>query len=185
MEGTKGINEMKEIEEVKGIKEMKGIREAKGVKGIREVKGIKKAKRIKGIKRIEGITRTRARKRFAVMTAALLAAFAFTGCGLSDSHAVKIVLPADSQAEFVYSEEEITPQKSSITLAAGEGLGDTLVVLESGGKETIPTYLTPGMPVKLEVEKGVWYRVGVASQSLGEEDITVYVDVTGAEWRIQ
>lgn len=164
MEGTKGINEMKEIEEVKGIKEMKGIREAKGVKGI---------------------TRASVGKRFAVMTAALLAAFAFTGCGLSDSHAVKIVLPADSQAEFVYSEEEITPQKSSITLAAGEGLGDTLVVLESGGKETIPTYLTPGMPVKLEVEKGVWYRVGVASQSLGEEDITVYVDVTGAEWRIQ
>lgn len=116
-----------------------------------------------------------------------------TGCGLGGIHTVKIVVPAGSQAEFVYSEEEISPKGSSVTLSSGEGLGDTEVVLglaESGtgtGKQDayLPAYLTPGMPVRMEAEKGAWLKIGVSVQNPTGEDIVVYVDVKGADVRIR
>lgn len=114
------------------------------------------------------------------------------GCGSIKGHDVKIVIPAGSQEEFVYSEEEICPQKGYVTLASGEGLGDTEVVLEpseAGAKYPEgagnPCYLTPGMPVRTELEKDAWFRVGVSVQNPGDEDIVVYVNVKGADIRIK
>ena len=37
--------------------------------------------------------------------------------------------------------------------------------------------LTPGMPVTMDVEKGAWYKIGVAVQNPSEEDIVVGVAV--------
>ena len=116
-----------------------------------------------------------------------------TGCGLGGIHTVKIVVPAGSQAEFVYSEEEISPKGSSVTLSSGEGLSDTEVVLRlaEGGTGTgkqdayLPAYLTPGMPVRMEAEKGAWFKIGVSVQNPTGEDIVVYVDVKGADVRIR
>lgn len=47
------------------------------------------------------------------------------------------------------------------------------------------TYMTPGMPVKLDVEKGAWYKIGVNVQNPTEEDIDVYVQVSNVEVRIR
>ena len=115
----------------------------------------------------------------------IISVFMLTGCGAPGKRDLKIVVPAGSRSEFVYSEELISPKESSITIYAGEGLGDTEVVLkpvEKKGEALYqPTYLTPGMPVKMEAQKGEWFQVGVSVQNPGNEDIVVYVTVKGIE----
>ena len=118
-----------------------------------------------------------------LLTAALL--LALTACGTEDGYDIKIVIPAGSEEAFVYSEEEISPKGRKLTLTAGEGLSDTEVVLkpvevrEENAYE--PAYLTPGMPVTMDAEKGAWFKVGVAVQNPGTEDLTVYVHVSPAD----
>ena len=46
-------------------------------------------------------------------------------------------------------------------------------------------YLTPGMPVEMDVEKGAWFKVGISMQNETETDITVYVKIKGVEVRIE
>ncbi len=41
------------------------------------------------------------------------------------------------------------------------------------------------MPVKMDVEKGAWFKVGVAMQNETDADILVYVEVQGIEVRIE
>lgn len=115
--------------------------------------------------------------------------FALSGCGLNGSYDVKIVIPAGSQEEYVYSHEEISPNRNTMVFSSGDGLGDTAIVLkrvEGQGKDTYgPAYLTPGMSVKMTTENGAWFKVGVAVQNPTDEDIVVYVHVEGAILRIE
>lgn len=103
----------------------------------------------------------------------------------NDTFDIKIVIPAGGEGPFYYSNEEISPVRSKITLSSGEGLGDTEVVLipgniTGGTEETYgPTYMTPGMPVKMDVEKGEWFRVGIAMSNPTDRDIVVYVRIKG------
>ena len=111
------------------------------------------------------------------------------------SYDVRITIPAGTmdevvyQEDFIYSNEEISPIGNKIKISSGNGLGDTEVVLKPiEAKEEIayePTYLTPGMPVEMEVEKGAWFKIGVNIQNPTDEDIDVYVTVTGVELRIE
>ena len=108
---------------------------------------------------------------------------------------IRITIPANTmgevvyQEQFIYSDEEISPTGNKIKISSGQGLGDTEVVLkpievkEENAYE--PTYLTPGMPVEMEVEKGAWFKIGVNMQNPTDEDIDVYVTVTGIELRIE
>lgn len=124
-------------------------------------------------------------------------------CGLSissllkngKSYEIRITIPAGTmdefvyQEDFIYSDEEISPTGNKIIISPGKGLGDTEVVLkpievkEENAYE--PTYLTPGMPVEMEVEKGAWFKIGVNMQNPTDKDIDVYVTVTGVELRIE
>lgn len=124
-------------------------------------------------------------------------------CGLSiwsllkneKSYDIRITIPAGTmrkviyQEDFIYSDEEISPTGNKIKISSGKGLGDTEVVLkpieikEENAYE--PTYLTPGMPVEMKVEKGGWFKIGVNMQNPTDEDIDVYVTITGIELRIE
>ena len=135
---------------------------------------------------------------FWIIIVAVIACIALTVCFLTnpkrDSFAIRITIPAGTtremiyQEDFVYSDEEISPLGNKITISAGDGLGDTEVVLmpievtEENAYE--PTYLTPGMPVKMDVEKGAWFKIGISMQNPTEKDIDVYVEVEGIEVRI-
>jgi len=75
-------------------------------------------------------------------------------------------------------------------LYAGEGMGDGEIVLkpvevkEENAYE--PTYITPGMLVKMEVEKDAWFKIGVNNmQDFSGEDIVVYITVAGVDVRIE
>lgn len=122
---------------------------------------------------------------------ALACILTLAGCGKNDTYKIGITIPANSteeivyQEDFIYSEEEISPKGKKITISSGEGLGDTEVVLkpievkEENAYE--PIDLTPGIPVEMNVEKGAWFKVGVSMRNPANEDITVYVEVTGID----
>lgn len=128
-------------------------------------------------------------KKLIALVLGLVCVLALAGCGKNDTYKIKITVPAGSTEAFVYSDEEISAIGKKITISSGEGLGDTEVVLkpievkEENAYE--PTYLTPGMPVEMNVEKGAWFKVGVSMQNPTDEDITVYVEVKGVEVRIE
>lgn len=127
------------------------------------------------------------------MMAAVLTVVIVAVCFLTNpkkgAYDIKIVIPAGSQEEVVYSEEEISPWKNEILLSAGEGLGDTEVSLkpveakEENAYDT-PVYLTHGMPIKMKAEKGRWFQIGVNVQNPTEEDQVVFVHVENVEVRI-
>ena len=102
---------------------------------------------------------------------------------------IRITIPAGSTETFCYSDEEISPKGNTLTFYAGEGLGDTEIALlpvevreENAYDE--PAYITPGMPVKMDVEKGAWFKIGVNIQNPTDESMDVYVSVKNVEVRI-
>ena len=105
-----------------------------------------------------------------------------------DRYTLRIVVPAGSQEEFVYTDEEVSTVRNSIKIWSGDGLGDTEVLLFPVNKtaETgyIATYLTHGMPVEFDAEKDTWFKIGVNMQNPTNEDIIVYVEVENIEVRI-
>lgn len=105
-----------------------------------------------------------------------------------DRYTLRIVVPAGSQEEFVYTDEEVSTVRNSIKIWSGDGLGDTEVLLSPVNKtaETgyTATYLTHGMPVKFDAEKDTWFKIGVNMQNPTNEDIIVYVEVENVEVRI-
>ena len=105
-----------------------------------------------------------------------------------DRYTLRIVVPAGSQEEFVYTEEEVSTVRNSIKIWSGDGLGDTEVILSPVNKTTetryTATYLTHGMPVEFDAEKDTWFKIGVNMQNSTNEDIIVYVEVENVEVRI-
>ena len=105
-----------------------------------------------------------------------------------DSYTLRIVVPAGSQEEFVYTEEEVSTVRNSIKIWSGDGLGDTEVLLFPVNKtaETgyTATYLTHGMSVEFDAENDTWFKIGVNMQNPTNEDIIVYVEVENVEVRI-
>lgn len=105
-----------------------------------------------------------------------------------DRYTLRIVVPAGSQEEFVYTEEEVSTVRNSIKIWSGDGLGDTEVLLFPVNKtaETgyTATYLTHGMSVEFDAENDTWFKIGVNMQNPTNEDIIVYVEVENVEVRI-
>ena len=128
-------------------------------------------------------------KKLITLVLAVVCVFSLVGCGKNDTYKIRITVPAGSTEAFVYSDEEMSPTGDIITISSGEGLGDTEVVLkpievkEENAYE--PTYLTPGMPVEMDVEKGAWFKIGVSIQNDTDTDKIVYVEVKGVEVRIE
>lgn len=102
---------------------------------------------------------------------------------------IKVTIPADGDGTFCYSEEEISPKGNTLTLYAGEGMEDgeiRLLPVEASQENAYDEafYLTPGMPVKIDVEKGAWFKIGVRTQNPSGEDRDVYLSVENVEVRI-
>lgn len=125
----------------------------------------------------------------AAIAACVVAAVCFLTNPIRDTFDIKIVVPAGGEGSVYYSSEEISPNRSRITLSSGEGLGDTEVYLlpTEVRQENVyepPAYMTPGMPVKMDAEKGGWFKIGVAMSNPTNEDIVVYVRAKGVTVRI-
>lgn len=92
---------------------------------------------------------------------ALILSFALTGCKGAEA-ALAIRVP-EGASGFAYSQGEVLSHSGTVVLLAGQEVGDTLISLlpTDDTKPPEPTYITPGLEVKLEVEKDKWYKVGV------------------------
>lgn len=118
----------------------------------------------------------------------IVAAVCFLTNPKESSYSIKIVIPANSQGQFYYSDEEISPIKNLITVYSGEGVGDTEVVLmpvevkEENSYE--PTYITHAMPVEMEAEKGGWFTIGIWGENSTNEDKELFLTVKNIIVRI-
>ena len=91
--------------------------------------------------------------------------------------------------DFIYSDEEISPQKKQLTLKTIDVSDRTEFVLkpikvtEENAYER--TYFSKGEPVVIDVEKGAWFKIGIALQNPTDEDIVVGITVENVKVRIK
>lgn len=111
------------------------------------------------------------------------------GCFGKRDYTIKIVVPAGSQGEFVYSDEEISPLKNQLTIQSIDVTDDTRVVLKTiEVKEKTayePLLFTKGIPMIIDAEKGAWFRVGISMKNPTDEDIVVCIDLENIRVRIR
>ena len=128
---------------------------------------------------------------FWIVLIAIAACLITAVCFLTTSpkpYQIRVTIPTQGMEYFYYSDAEICPKSRTLTLYAGEGMGDGEVVLmpvewhEENAYE--PTYITRGMPVKLDVEKGAWFKIGVRVQNPTEESKDVYITAENVDVRI-
>ena len=129
-------------------------------------------------------------KKLIVLMLTVLCAAALVGCDNgSDSYTLEIIIPAGSTEAFVYADEEISPKKDTLKISAGAGIASaevfikTVEVKEENDYE--PVLLQQNEPVKIDVERNAWFKLGVGMQNPSDKDITVAVKVENVEIRIE
>lgn len=115
--------------------------------------------------------------------------------GQGETCTIHVTVPAGTMDEFVYiedfiySDEEISPQKDQLTLKSIDIPDGTEFVLkpievtEENAYER--TYLGRGEPLVIDVEKGAWFKIGIALQNPTDEDIVVGITVENVKVRIR
>ena len=122
-----------------------------------------------------------------LMVLFLVCVLALAGCG-RDTFAISITVPAGSQGEFVFADEEFCPTGKKITVSCGEGLGECEVLLalvdENLAAGYVNTPIAPGAPATFDTDPGAWLKVGVNVTNNTAEDKIVWVEISGVEVRI-
>ena len=108
---------------------------------------------------------------------------------MQSDYAIKIVVPAGSQGEFVYSDEELSPRKSQLDIKSIDMPMDAEFVLKPIDATQENTYectnFPKGEPMLIEVEKGAWFKIGIAMDNPTDEDIVVVFHVVNVKVRIE
>ena len=130
-----------------------------------------------------------------IMIVALIGIFAWAFWGQGETYTIHVTVPAGTMDEFVYvedfiySDEEISPQKKQLTLKSIDVPDGTEFVLKpiSVNEENAyeRTYLDRGQPLLIDVEKGAWFKIGIALQNPTDEDIVVGITVENVRVRIK
>ena len=134
-------------------------------------------------------------KKTIALVLALVCILSWLILGQGETYTVHVTVPAGTMNEFVYiedfiySDEEISPQKKQLTLKSIDLPDGTEFVLkpievtEENAYER--TYLDRGEPVLIDVEKGAWFKIGIALQNPTDEDIEVGITVENVKVRIK
>ncbi len=111
------------------------------------------------------------------------------GCSAQREYAIRVVVPAGSQGEFVYSDEEISPRKSRIEIKSIDLPEDAEFVLKpiEESQENIfeCTNFPKGESMLIDIEKGAWCKIGVAMENPNDEDIVVVFHIVNAKIRVK
>lgn len=133
-------------------------------------------------------------KKRIVLILTLISLLAFAGCsGRGEMHTLEYTIPAgftnafsfsDKAMDydtFVYSAEEISPTRKTLTLKAGAGYSSVPVLLKvvecSQENAYEPILLTHDTPVTINVEKGAWFQIGIALDNPADVPIAASVIV--------
>lgn len=130
-----------------------------------------------------------------IMLLALAVILAWIVWGQGETYTVHVTVPAGTMEEFVYienfsySDEEISPQKRQLTLKSIDVPDRTEFILkpieatEENAYER--TWFNKGQPIIIDVEKGAWFKIGIALQNPTDEDIVVDITVENVKVRIK
>lgn len=119
-------------------------------------------------------------KKALVLLCILVSLLSLASCGKEDNLKIDFTIPAGNAETFVFSDQEFSPEKNSITLSS-----DTEVVLKLSkvrGENTyeLTTTLTPEKLFELDVEKGATFKIGVYLVSPSNVDTAVHIEIEGA-----
>lgn len=97
---------------------------------------------------------------------------------------IMIDVPAGHKDTFLFSSQEISPLKGNITLQADADVTVKLsqITGEDTYEEMVP--LSAGVPFKLPVKRGVWYKVGILPKNSSAVAVTVRLNVDHVQVRI-
>lgn len=128
-------------------------------------------------------------KRLIAFILTLVCVWGLVGCSMQSDYAIRIVVPAGSQGEFAYSDEELSPRKSQLDIKSIDMPKDAEFVLKPIDATQENTYectnFPKGEPMLIEVEKGAWYKIGIAMENPTDEDIVVVFHVVNVKVRIE
>ena len=128
-------------------------------------------------------------KKLIALVLALACVLGLAGCSAQNEYAIRVVVPAGSQGEFVYSDEEISPRKSRLEIKSIDMSEDAEFVLKPIDKTQENAYectnFPKGEPMLIDGEKGAWYKIGVAMENPTDEDIVVVFHVVNVKVRIK
>ena len=128
-------------------------------------------------------------KKLIALVLALACVLGLAGCSAQNEYAIRVVVPAGSQGEFVYSDEEISPRKSRLEIKSIDMSEDAEFVLKPVDETQENAYectnFPKGEPLLIDGEKGAWYKIGVAMENPTDEDIVVVFHVVNVKVRIK
>ena len=134
-------------------------------------------------------------KKLIALALSMVCVIAWVIWGQGETYTIHVTVPAGTMDEFVYiedfiySDEEISPQKKQLTLKSidlpdgTDFLLQPVEVKEENAYER--TYLDRGQPLLIDVEKGAWFKIGIALQNPTDEDIVVGITVENVKVRIK
>jgi hypothetical protein len=123
-------------------------------------------------------------KKIRIMLCAALLLLA-GGCGRSN-FPLEYVIPPGDGADFYFSDQQIRPKSGKVTLAAGAGFSSaTILLIDETGMKYGPLPLTHDQPVMLRLDKGCWYRVGIALPNDSSGPIAASLTVKRVDIRIE
>ena len=128
-------------------------------------------------------------KKLIALVLALVCVLGLAGCSAQKEYAIRVVVPAESQGEFVYSDEEISPRKSRLEIKSIDLAEDAEFVLKPIDETQENAYectnFPKGEPMLIDVEKGAWYKIGIAMENPTDEAVVVVFHVVNAEMRVK
>ena len=130
------------------------------------------------------------------MCAGIVIPISNSGCDKQTEFEIGITIPAHTEdfnyiEDFIYSNEEISTNRNYLILSidSDDDLEKAEIVLKPIEYEEENAYermlITPGKAVKIDVEKGAWFKIGVAVNNDTDDDMTVYVNVKDVDVRIE
>ena len=112
-----------------------------------------------------------------------------TSCVSKEPYTIEFTIPPGSSDGFIYSDQEISPNRNKLIIRAGAGISERDILLKpvQVQKENAyePVTLKQEDSVKIRVEKGAWYKIGVAAYNPNDVPIAVEVIVENASIRIE
>ena len=128
-------------------------------------------------------------KKLIALVLALVCLWGLVGCTMQSEYAIRIVVPAGTQGEFVYSDEEISPRKSRLEIKSIDMPEDAEFILQPSDTTQENAYectnFPKGEPMLIGAEKGVWYKIGIAMENSTDEEIVVVFHVENVKVRIE
>lgn len=128
-------------------------------------------------------------KKLVITVLILVYVLGLTSCVSKEPYTIEFTIPPGSSDGFIYSDQEISPNRNKLIIRAGAGISERDILLkpvqvqEENAYE--PVTLKQEDSVKIRVEKGAWYKIGVAAYNPNDVPIAVEVIVENASIRIE